>query len=90
IKLNYQTIINHAKGKRTRSDANQDKSLTTPEEDDTIIACIAEYGARGWPVSHRRLKELVDTILRARLGPDFPGVGQCWTYRFVQKHSGDL
>ncbi|KAI0039390.1 hypothetical protein FA95DRAFT_1027873 [Auriscalpium vulgare] len=42
------------------------------------------------PLNHRRLKDVVDGILRARLGSDFEGVGKNWTARFVQRHSDRL
>ncbi|KAF8804015.1 hypothetical protein BYT27DRAFT_7108149, partial [Phlegmacium glaucopus] len=39
-----------------------------------------------------RLKEHVDEICHAWLGPKFPesGVGKQWTYQFVEKHSDRL
>ncbi|KAL1685925.1 hypothetical protein GGG16DRAFT_35675, partial [Schizophyllum commune] len=90
IKLNFQTIINHAKGKTTRGEANVSKSWVTPEEAHIIIAYAAEVAARGWPLSHRRLKEHVDLLLHARLGADFPGVGKQWTHCFVDRYSEHL
>ena len=46
-------------------------------------------GARGFAPSHRRIKEHVDRIARARLGNKFPpeGVGKNWTARFMLRHS---
>lgn len=46
-------------------------------------------GNCGFLLSHRRLKEHVDEICRARLGSSFPekGVGINWTHRFIKKHS---
>lgn len=43
-------------------------------------------------MSHRRLKEHVDEILRGRLGDDFPvnGVGKQWTHRFTEKYSDQI
>ena len=43
-------------------------------------------------MSHRRLKEHVDQILRARLGERFPagGVGKQWTNCFVEKYSSKI
>ncbi|KAF9027323.1 hypothetical protein BDZ89DRAFT_934562, partial [Hymenopellis radicata] len=54
-----------------------------------VLAYIIEVGNQGFPLSHRRLKEHVDEILRGRLGHDFPenGVGKKWTQRFIRKHS---
>jgi hypothetical protein len=41
-------------------------------------------------LSHRRLREHVNEILRARLGDTFPGVGKHWSHRFVEKHGDRL
>lgn len=89
IKLNHTTIINHAKGKPTRAESKAPtKSWLTPGETDAVLAYIVEVANQGFPLSHRRLKEHVDEILRERL-EDFPvaGVGKKWTQRFVRKHS---
>ncbi|KIJ70358.1 hypothetical protein HYDPIDRAFT_78831 [Hydnomerulius pinastri MD-312] len=53
---------------------------------------LIEMAKRGFPLSHRRLKEHVDEICCARLGSAFPklGVGQNWTHRFVERHSDRL
>lgn len=62
------------------------------EEEWVLIDFIGEIGNHGFPLSHRRLKEHVDEILRARLGTDFPkgGVGVNWTTCFVEKHSNEI
>ena len=86
IRINHQTIINRAKNK-TSARTNAARSWLTPEEAELVIAFIVEVGHRGFPLSHRRLKEHVDEILRARLGPEFPGVGKRWTNRFIEKWS---
>ena len=54
-----------------------------------MIEFIAEMADRGFPLSHARLKEHVDSICRARREDTFPvaGVGQNWTYRFAQRNS---
>jgi len=51
-----------------------------------------EKGWRGFPLNHKRLKEAVDEICRARLGDRFPpgGVGKNWTSRFIEKHHDEL
>ncbi|KZP02153.1 hypothetical protein FIBSPDRAFT_689284, partial [Athelia psychrophila] len=40
------------------------------------------------PLSHRRLKEHVDEIMRERLGKAYPaeGVGRNWTSQFVERN----
>ena len=59
------------------------------EEEETILKYLVALGDRGFPLNHRRLKELVDVILRRpdHYGPEFKGVGIRWTERFVQRHS---
>ena len=86
IRINHQTLINRATGK-TSGVKNASKSWLTPEEAELVIGFIIEVGHRGFPLSHRHLKEHVDQILRGRLGSDFPGVGKRWTNRFVEKWS---
>jgi hypothetical protein len=51
-----------------------------------------ETGSMGFGLDHRRLKEHVDEICRARHGLKFPptGVGKQWTHRFMEKHSDRL
>ncbi|SJK99862.1 uncharacterized protein ARMOST_03173 [Armillaria ostoyae] len=92
IKLNHATVINHAKGKNTRAQNNAQKAWLTPEEVEVIVMYIIELGNRGFPLSHRRLKEHVDEILGARLGDHFPigGVGKKWTHRFLEKYSDHI
>ena len=92
IKLSYCTLIRGADGGRSRAEANAARSWLTDDETEVIIEYIGEVGNRGFPLSHRRLKEHVDQILRARLGEIFPasGVGKQWTNRFVEKYSSKI
>lgn len=85
IHLSFATLGRLADGRLTRSEANEHRRWLTPIEDDIIVAFSIEIGARGFPLSHRRLKEHVDRIARARLGDKFPanGVGKNWTNRFM-------
>jgi hypothetical protein len=89
IKLNHVTIHNHAAGKPTRAQSNGKKSWLTPEESKVVIDYIVECGLQGFGLSHRRLKEHVDEILREKLGEAFreEGVGKKWTHRFIEKNS---
>ena len=58
-------------------------------EVDIVITFIGEIGDWGFPLSHRRLKEHVDSICQAHLEDPFPvgRVGKNWTDHFVEKHS---
>jgi hypothetical protein len=89
IKLNHSTIIRHAKGLPTKVQSTESKAWLAPQETTIVIDLIIELGNRGFPLSHRRLKEVVDGILIARLGTTYPigGVGKQWTSRFIEKHS---
>jgi hypothetical protein len=85
IKLNKSRVHRRVHGGKSRQEAADDRSWLTPEETKTVVDLAIEYADRGFPLSHRRLKEHVDMILRARLGERFPaeGVGKQWTARFV-------
>lgn len=92
VRLCYQTLIRRIKGQPTRADRAEAQSWLREGEVDIIIGFVREMEQRGFPLSHRRLKEHVDEILRARLGAQFPkeGVGRNWTARFVEKYSDRL
>lgn len=86
IHLNHGTLRNLVKGGKSLFEFNASKRWLTPEEDDVVIGFIIEAASRGFPLSHRRLAESVDKIIRARNGQAFPGVGLAWTFRFVSRN----
>jgi len=89
IPLSFATLSRLADGGHTREEANLHRRWLTPIEEDLIVSFIIEMGARGFPPSHRRIKEHVDRIAHAWLGAKFPprGVGKNWTARFMLRHS---
>ena len=88
IPLSHATILRHANGGKPMSEFNAEKRLLSKEEEEVILGFIQETGNRGFPLSHRRLREHANSIIKARLGnPSFVGVGQNWTDRFVLTHS---
>jgi hypothetical protein len=89
LKLCHMTLKRLAAGGMTREKANANRRWLTDGEEDIVIDFISEMADRGFPLSHKRLKEHVDTICKARLGDAFPakGVGENWTYRFAQRNS---
>jgi hypothetical protein len=88
VSLNTSRIHRWVQGGKSRREAADDRSWLTPDETNIVIDFTIECGNRGFPLSHRRLKEHVDQILHARLGDKFPaeGVGKQWTQRFVSDH----
>lgn len=90
ITLNYNTLNERVKGRKSLGQSNSEKSWLSKEETDSVIEYALEVADRGFPLSHKRLKEHVDEIIRGRLGPSFPGVGENWTDRFLTKHSDRL
>jgi len=92
IKIDHNLLIHGAKGGRTRAQANAARSWLTTEEQEVVIKYIAECGNRGFLLSHHRLKEHVNEILRTQLGDKFPigGVGKKWTNRFIEKYSEQI
>src|ERR1700676_733131 len=92
IKLCYNTLICSAAGGRSWAEANGAKSWLMKEETTVVIIYITKLGNRRFPLSHQRLKEHVDKILRTHLGDQFPAlrVGKRWTQHFIEKHSKDI
>ena len=92
IKLSFSTLTRLANGGKTQVQSNSERSWLSPEETNVVLEYIIETGDRGFPLSHRRLKEHVDEICRARLGTKFraEGVGKQWTHRFIVKHSDKI
>lgn len=89
IHLNHATITRHAEGGKTMQEFNADKRWLFEEEEKVILGFMEETTARGFPLSHQRLHEHVDTIIKARV-PTFPGVGEQWTNCFVLRHSNHI
>jgi len=89
IKLSTTTLTKRSDGRRSRSEAQAERQWLTPVEETVIVDFMIEMAARGWPLSHRRLKEHAELILLARLGKDFPedGLGKRFTERFLLRHS---
>ena len=89
VTLNHNTLRNLANGGTIHLEFNAEKSWVTKEEAEEVINYTVELASQGWGLDHRRLKEHVDEICRARLGSKFPetGIGKQWTYHFVEKHS---
>ena len=83
------TLKRMVDGGMTRERANAGCAWLIDAEVDIIIDFIVEMSHRGFPLSHKRLKEHVDSVCSAHLGAEFPekGVGANWTYRFSQKYS---
>lgn len=89
IKLSFSTLTCLAVGGKTKAESNAKKCWLSDAEVKAVIAFIGKIGNRGFPLSHRWLKEHVDSICKACLGGLFlvSGVGKNWTDRFVEKHS---
>jgi Tc5 transposase DNA-binding domain len=92
IKIDYNILIWQTKGVRTKAQTNGAKCWLTEGEQGVVIVYIVECGQRGFPLSHCRLKEHVNEILRIRIGNRFSegGVGKKWSDRFIEKYSKKL
>jgi hypothetical protein len=90
--LSKSTVDRLLKGGTRKSDSNADRGWLLAEEEVIVADFCLQCANRGFPLSHRRLKEHVDMICRARLGNQFPetGVGKQWTDRFITRHSDAL
>ncbi|KAJ7504994.1 hypothetical protein B0H11DRAFT_1690867, partial [Mycena galericulata] len=80
VKLDTRTLLHHVKGGKTKSTSNAEKGWLLPEEVDLVVQFATEVANRGFPLSHKHLKEHVDEICQTRLGDKFleSGVGKNW------------
>ncbi|EDR16115.1 uncharacterized protein LACBIDRAFT_321330 [Laccaria bicolor S238N-H82] len=92
VKLDPCTLRRLVKGGTLKSIWNFQKSWLLEWEATMVIDYAIEVASRGFPLSHRQLKDHVDSICCARLGRKFPasGVGKNWTSCFISKHSDRL
>ena len=89
IKLCHMTLKCLSDGGMSREWANTEQAWLLDSEADIVIDFIVEMAHWGFPLSHKRLKEHVDSICSACLSAEFPakGVSLNWTYQFSQKHA---
>ncbi|KAJ7177098.1 hypothetical protein C8R46DRAFT_810386, partial [Mycena filopes] len=92
VDISKSTLDRRIKGGVNRKDGHEHHAWLTKEETVIVVDFAAECSERGFPLSHRRLKEHVDEIVRARLGDAFPaeGVGRQWTHKFVSDNIDKL
>ncbi|TFK22489.1 hypothetical protein FA15DRAFT_548024, partial [Coprinopsis marcescibilis] len=76
FKLWHQTIIERSRGRRSQVEYASDREILTPEEREVVLGYLTQSANQGFPLTHSRLKDVVDDILRAQLGAGYPGVGQ--------------
>lgn len=71
---------------------NESKGWLNPTEAEAVVQYCEELANRGFPLSHRRLQDIVDNFIKVREGPssNFVGVGKNWTNHFLEKHADRL
>ncbi|TFK82752.1 hypothetical protein K466DRAFT_471634, partial [Polyporus arcularius HHB13444] len=92
IGLPKSTVSARANGRRSIRDFNGSKRWLSDQEENTVVDFTIDTALRGFPLNHKRLKQHVDSICRAKYGSIFleDGVGKEWTQRFVDRHSERL
>jgi hypothetical protein len=58
-----------------------------PDEEDALMKIILRHLSRGFSPSLPMLRDWAESILKARLGDDSPGLGVHWTERFLKRHT---
>ncbi|KAF9553722.1 hypothetical protein CPC08DRAFT_616748, partial [Agrocybe pediades] len=88
VKLSHSTLAHHSAGGMSREQASAARSWLLDSEVELVIEIITDYAERDFPIDHKRLKEVVDSICSARLGDKFPkrGVDQNWMHHFSVRH----
>ena len=91
ISLQHTTLMRRLNGGRSCQEANEENhGWLTPEEDELTVKYCLELAARGFPLTHAMLKRHAETLLCARLGDEFNGLGKNWTGNFLDRHSNQL
>ncbi|KAJ7728730.1 hypothetical protein B0H16DRAFT_1241617, partial [Mycena metata] len=62
VKLSKATLARRVKGGRSTREAHEEQKWLTSDEERVVIHAAIDYANRGFPLSHRRLKEHVDEI----------------------------
>ena len=65
VVLDHMKLSRWAKGGKPKSQSNAEKGWLLPAEVDKVIEYAVEMANRGFPLSHRRLREHVNEICRA-------------------------
>lgn len=93
IYIAQQTLSDRKNGRMGIREANASKRWLSDDEEEEVVDYAIAVAQRGFPLSHRRLKEHVNEIIKGKTVPDdFPagGVGTKWTQRFATRHNGRL
>lgn len=92
VKLSKSTLGRRIHGGRSHHDAHEEQKWLSTEEINAVVDYAIACADRGFPLSHKRIKEHVDEIAHARWGDKFPeeGVGKQWTHRFISDNSDKL
>lgn len=89
VKLSSSTLDRRAKGGQSHKEGHRGQRWLNNEENKAVLQDIILNAQRGFPLTHRRIKEHVDKIAHARHGNAFPetGVGKEWTHHFVSDNN---
>jgi hypothetical protein len=90
ISLKKSTLSRRLRGVPSQAESNSKKSLLMDDEAQVLITYALNLADQGWPLSEKRLKEHAASILQARLGDGFKGMGKNWAARFIEKHADQL
>ncbi|KEP46358.1 Tc5 transposase DNA-binding domain protein, partial [Rhizoctonia solani 123E] len=86
IKISYSTITCVYGGKQSLYEFNKSKAVLHPPKEENAVDFLLKQAARGFPLTHRLLKQVVNEIICNR-DPDFPGVGKGYTDRFRARNA---
>ena len=92
VKLSSSTLDRRVKGGRSHKEGHKGQRWLNDEEKEAVLQDIILNAQRGFPPSHRQIKEHVDIIAHAHYGNTFPetGVGKEWTYRFISDNNNRI
>lgn len=88
-RVDNTTLGRLLRGGVSLSEHNAKKRHLTPNEERVLLDFTKDQAKRGFPLSHRLLRERANAILRTRKGITF-SVGRSWVSRFLSTHSDEI
>ncbi|KAG8740891.1 hypothetical protein FRC10_003779 [Ceratobasidium sp. 414] len=86
IPICYTTILRIYAGGESLFEFNKSKAWLNQIEEDCVVEFLVHTAARGFPLTHRHLKEIVDSIIQKCI-PDFKGVRKRYTGRLLARNT---
>lgn len=84
------TLRNRAAGHRSATEYAEAQQKLTREEEKQLTNLIQLSSDRGLPFTQEEIRQTIDRLLEARLGPGYSAVGVNFVERFINRHHSEI